>query len=246
MLACIQSVFYLQPLRLVPRVKQSWAWALSRVRRPYRRTKKFSARLGSHEWQGVWDNMGKHLGQWAPPVLWNFTTEQVQNPEKLVKHLNEECCHSGYTREGQIMATCWGLTYGYRALFNTIQHLQEEKNVPESEGKATVSAATPAASTEATPATATTATPTPVTITVATQTLTTDTAATPTTVIITAAKPEDQFVPISVAPLHRGKSKKKRQERQRNKMKKQWQGTCYPGQHLIRSHHHMNKKNKKR
>lgn len=29
--------------------------------------------------------MGRHLEKWAPPVLWNFSPEQVQNLEKVVK-----------------------------------------------------------------------------------------------------------------------------------------------------------------
>ncbi|KAK4819027.1 hypothetical protein QYF61_024181 [Mycteria americana] len=39
--------------------------------------------------------MGKYLGQWAPPMFWNLTPEQVQNPEKLVKYLEKVCCHPG-------------------------------------------------------------------------------------------------------------------------------------------------------
>ncbi|KQK75181.1 hypothetical protein AAES_147064 [Amazona aestiva] len=116
--------------------------------------------------------MGKYLGQWTPPVLWNFTNEQIQNPEKLIKHLKEVCCHSGHIRDGQIMATCWGLAYAYRALLNTIQHLQKEKNAPGSESGVMDSAATPAPSTAATPP--------PGTSTAATQTSTVmDSAATP-------------------------------------------------------------------
>ncbi|KAM4640221.1 uncharacterized protein AAGF69_016837 [Amazona ochrocephala] len=99
------------------------------------------------------------------------------------------------------MAMCWGLACAYRALFISIQHLEKEKNVPGSEGKATDSAATPAPSTAATPA--------PATSTVVAQTSVTSTAATQTTVIITAAQPEDQFIPILVAPVRKGKSKTK-------------------------------------
>ncbi|KQL61177.1 hypothetical protein AAES_00318 [Amazona aestiva] len=78
---------------------------------------------------------------------------------------------------------------------------KRKKNASGSDGKATDSAATPAPSTAATP--------TPATGIAASQTPTTDTAATPTTVIITADKPEDQFVPISSAPVRKGKSKTK-------------------------------------
>ena len=70
-------------------------------------------RLDSYAWQGMWDSMGKCLRQWAPPVLWDFTPEQVQNPDKLVEHLEEVCCHPGKSREIQITAMCWGLAYAY-------------------------------------------------------------------------------------------------------------------------------------
>ncbi|XP_061204345.1 uncharacterized protein LOC133209640, partial [Neopsephotus bourkii] len=70
MLACMQSVFCPQPFNLISRVKQRQVWVLSGVRRRYGRTKRFFPRLDSHEWQGVWDSMGKYLVHWAPPVLW--------------------------------------------------------------------------------------------------------------------------------------------------------------------------------
>jgi len=78
--------------------------------------------LDSCEWLGVWDSTGKYLGQWAPPVCFKLTPEQVQDPDKLVKYLQKVCCHPGNSRETQITATCWGLAHAYRAsLFNTVQ-----------------------------------------------------------------------------------------------------------------------------
>jgi len=78
--------------------------------------------LDSCEWLGVWDSMGKYLGQWAPPLSLKLTPEQVQNPDKLVKYLQKVCCHPGNSRETQITAMCWGLAHAYRAaLFNTVQ-----------------------------------------------------------------------------------------------------------------------------
>jgi len=43
----------------------------------------------SCEWLGVWDNMGRCLEQWAPPVSLKLTPEQVQNPDNLVKYLQK-------------------------------------------------------------------------------------------------------------------------------------------------------------
>jgi len=40
-------------------------------------------RQESEEWQGVWEDLGRHLEQGAPPKLWNFIPETVQNPKKL-------------------------------------------------------------------------------------------------------------------------------------------------------------------
>ncbi|KAK4818255.1 hypothetical protein QYF61_009430 [Mycteria americana] len=88
--------------------------------------------------------MGKCLGWWEPPVFWNFTPEQVQNPEKLVEYLEKVCCHSGNSRETQITATCQGLAHAYQALFNTIQYPQGEEEVSGSDDKVTGTVATPA------------------------------------------------------------------------------------------------------
>ncbi|KAK4811147.1 hypothetical protein QYF61_019778 [Mycteria americana] len=88
--------------------------------------------------------MGKCLGWWAPPVFWNFTPEQVQNPEKLVEYLGKVCCHPDNSKEIQITAMCWGLAHAYQALFNTIQNPQGEKKVSGSGNKTTGTAATPA------------------------------------------------------------------------------------------------------
>ncbi|KAK4832302.1 hypothetical protein QYF61_021701 [Mycteria americana] len=68
--------------------------------------------------------MGKCLGWWSPPMFWNFTPEQVQNPEKLVEYLEKVCCHPDNSKEIQITAMCWGLAHAYQDLFNTIENPQ--------------------------------------------------------------------------------------------------------------------------
>jgi len=77
--------------------------------------------LDSYEWLGVWDSMGKYLGQWAPLVSLKLTPEQVQHPDKLVKYLEKVCCHPGNSRETSLTTMCWGLAHAYQALFNTVQ-----------------------------------------------------------------------------------------------------------------------------
>jgi len=69
--------------------------------------------LDSYEWLGVWDSMGRCLGQWAPLVFLKLSPEQVQNSDKLIESLEEVCCHPGNSRETPITATCWCLFHAY-------------------------------------------------------------------------------------------------------------------------------------
>jgi len=69
--------------------------------------------LDHYEWLGVKNSIVKYLGQWAPPVILNLMPEQVQNPDELVKYLEEVCCHPANSRETQIIAKCWGVAHVY-------------------------------------------------------------------------------------------------------------------------------------
>ncbi|KAK4810672.1 hypothetical protein QYF61_007472 [Mycteria americana] len=153
-------------------------------------------RPDSYEWQGVWDSMGKCLGRWAPPVFWNFTPEQEQNPEKLVEYLEKVCCDPGSSKEIQITAMCWGLAHAYRALFNTIHNPQGYGD------KTTGTAAAPIP-----PATGTVAVPIPpVTGTAAA-------AAPDNSVTSIAVQTGNEPVSVSVAPIHKKKSWKRKSAR---------------------------------
>ncbi|KAK4807219.1 hypothetical protein QYF61_024339 [Mycteria americana] len=122
-----------------------------KVSRQFRNIIQRSApRPDSYEWQGVWHSMGKCLGRWAPPVFWNFTPEQVQDPEKLVEYLEKVCRHPANSRETQITVMCWGLAHAYRALFNTIQNPQGEEQASGSGDKTADTIATPAPTATAT------------------------------------------------------------------------------------------------
>jgi len=57
--------------------------------------------------------MGKYLRQWPHPMFFKLTPEQVQNPDILMKYLQEVCCHPRKSRETQITAKCWGLAHAY-------------------------------------------------------------------------------------------------------------------------------------
>ncbi|GAB0184017.1 hypothetical protein GRJ2_000867000 [Grus japonensis] len=127
--------------------------------------------------------MGKRLGWWVHAVFWNFTPEQVQNPEKLVEYLEKVCCRPGNSRETEIVAMCWGLGHGYQALLNTIQYHQGKEKVSRSDNKPTGTVATP------TPARSTRATPTPATG--------------------TAAEVKKQPMLVSITPVYKKKYTKK-------------------------------------
>ncbi|GAB0210356.1 hypothetical protein GRJ2_003501400 [Grus japonensis] len=90
-------------------------------------------------------------------MVWSFTPEQLQDPDKVVEYLKEKCC--GYSKETQLTMLCWALASIYQTLLDSRQHPQgeERENRP----------------------TGTVATQTPATDTMATQTLVTGTAAEP-------------------------------------------------------------------
>ncbi|XP_074909170.1 ubiquitin carboxyl-terminal hydrolase 4 isoform X3 [Buteo buteo] len=150
-------------------------------------TQRSAPRLDSHGWHGIWENMGRYLENFSPPVVWNFTPEQLQNPHEVVEYLKGKCC--GYSKEAQLTTLCWALASIYQTLLNIMQHPQRagRENRP----------------------TGTAALPTLVTSTVGTQTLATGTVPTQTPVTGTAAEPENQTVPVSVAPVQKKKYTKK-------------------------------------
>ncbi|KAM9590502.1 uncharacterized protein ACIBXB_005762 [Morphnus guianensis] len=143
-------------------------------------TQRSAPKLDIHGWHGMWEDMGRYLENFSPPVAWKFTPEQLQNPHEVVEYLKGKCC--GYSRDEQLAALCWALASIYQTLLDIRQHPQGEKG-EKMENRTTGTVATP------TPATGSVATPTPVTG--------------------TAAKPENQPVPVSVAPVQKKKHTKK-------------------------------------
>jgi len=135
----------------------------------------------------MWETTGRYLENFLLPVVWNFTPEQLQDPNKVTEHLKGKCCR--YSRKAQCTALCWALASIYQALLDTMQHPQgeERENRPAS----------------------TVATPTRVPSTVTTPTPVIGTVATPTLVTGTAAEPENQPMPVSVAPIQKKKCTKK-------------------------------------
>ncbi|KAM9590490.1 uncharacterized protein ACIBXB_005749 [Morphnus guianensis] len=173
-------------------------------------TQRSAPKLDIHGWHGMWEDMGRYLENFSPPVAWKFTPEQLQNPHEVVEYLKGKCC--GYSRDAQLTALCWALASIYQTLLDIMQHPQGKKGEKrENRTTGTVATQTPTTGTVVTqtPTTGTVATQTPTTGTVATPTPTTDTVATPTPVTDTAAKPENQPVPVSVAPVQKKKHTKK-------------------------------------
>jgi len=164
--------------------------------------------LDSCERWGVWDSMGKYLGQWTPSVCFKLTLEQVQNPDNLVKYLQKVCCHPGNSRETQITAMCWGLAHTYRAaLFGTVQCPKGERGG--SEGAGTGAGTAPPAGPAAPPAQQAVTVPLTGTMAAAATAVgaapvsPAGTAAAPSPVPTTgiAAEPNDQPVLVAVAPV---------------------------------------------
>ncbi|GAB0189364.1 hypothetical protein GRJ2_001401700 [Grus japonensis] len=118
-------------------------------------------------------------------MVWSFTPEQLQDPDKMVEYLKGKCC--GDSKETQLTALCWALATIYQTLLESRQHHPEGESRPTGPAAAQAPAAGPAAA--QTPATSTAATQTPATGTV--------------------AEPKDQPIPVSVAPIHKKKYTRK-------------------------------------
>lgn len=75
----------------------------------------------------------------SAPMVWKFTTEQLQDPDKVGEYLKEKCCRS--SRDVQSYAMCWALATIYQTVLHTRQYSQGE----EEEGRATGTVGTSAA-----------------------------------------------------------------------------------------------------
>ncbi|GAB0209093.1 hypothetical protein GRJ2_003375000 [Grus japonensis] len=56
-------------------------------------------------------------------MVWNFTPEQLQDPDKVIEYLKGKCC--GYLKEIQLTALCWALASIYQ--FDNRQRPQGEE-----------------------------------------------------------------------------------------------------------------------
>ncbi|PKU38001.1 ubiquitin carboxyl-terminal hydrolase 4 [Limosa lapponica baueri] len=92
-------------------------------------------------------------------MVWDFTPEQLQDPDKVIEYLKGKC--SGCSREAQLTTLCWGLASIHQTLLNTVQHPQEKERETRPTGSVTtatsVAAPTPGLDTAADTATIPTA-----------------------------------------------------------------------------------------
>ncbi|XP_068036774.1 uncharacterized protein [Anomalospiza imberbis] len=82
-------------------------------------------RVRSPEWCGKWEDMGQILKEFSDPIVWDFPSEQIQNPAEVVKYLKERC--HGNTKEEKIIAVSWALAHAYRTLLDTVGQQTEER-----------------------------------------------------------------------------------------------------------------------
>ncbi|GAB0206560.1 hypothetical protein GRJ2_003121600 [Grus japonensis] len=76
----------------------------------------------------MWESMGGYLKIFSPPMVWSFTPEQLQDPDKVVEYLKGKCC--GDSKEAQLTALCWALATIYQTLLDSRQHHPEGESGP--------------------------------------------------------------------------------------------------------------------
>ncbi|GAB0206753.1 hypothetical protein GRJ2_003140900 [Grus japonensis] len=88
-------------------------------------------------------------------MVWSFTPEQLQDPDKMVEYLKDKCC--GDSKETQLTALCWALATIYQTLLDSRQHHPERESRPT--GPAAAQAPATGTAATQTPATGTAAEP---------------------------------------------------------------------------------------
>ncbi|GAB0189166.1 hypothetical protein GRJ2_001381900 [Grus japonensis] len=91
----------------------------------------------------MWESMGGYLETFSPPIVWSFTPEQLQDPDKVVEYLKGKCC--GDSKETQLPALCWALATIYPTLLDSRQHHPEGESRPTGPAAAQAPATGPAA-----------------------------------------------------------------------------------------------------
>ncbi|XP_058709019.1 uncharacterized protein LOC131586178 [Poecile atricapillus] len=156
------------------------------------------------EWCREWERIGRTLKEFSDPPAWEFSREQIQNPDEVGKYLEEYCCDD--SKKKNIIAISWALAYAYRTLLDTVRQADKSAATP-----VTPAAAKPAAKpdsepkpaakpdSEPKPAAKPDSEPKPV--------------AKPDSEPKPVAKPDSEPKPVSVAPTTRGMKFKTKTDR---------------------------------
>ena len=83
-------------------------------------TQRSAPRLNSHGWRGTWEKTGRYLEDFSPPMVWNFTPKQLQDPGEAI-----ECWKGKYgacSREAQLTALCGIYQYPHQYLPTTARY----------------------------------------------------------------------------------------------------------------------------
>ena len=64
--------------------------------------------------------MGRYLEDFSPPMVWNFTPKQLQDPGEVIEYWKGKC--SACSREAQLTTLCWALATIYQPLLDIMQH----------------------------------------------------------------------------------------------------------------------------
>lgn len=89
------------------------------------------------------EKIGQVLKEYSAPVVWKFTSQQIQDPVKVAQYLKEKSW--GGSRKEQLTALCWGPGYTLSDTAGYQPAPQEEKEEEENRPTATMATQTAAA-----------------------------------------------------------------------------------------------------
>lgn len=80
---------------------------------------RFALNLGRFEWHRIWEKMALFGGKFSLTMVWNFSLEQLQDPNKLTEYLQGKCWDNSI--DEQFIAVFWILATLYWTQVNTRQ-----------------------------------------------------------------------------------------------------------------------------
>ncbi|XP_058710220.1 uncharacterized protein LOC131586907 [Poecile atricapillus] len=156
------------------------------------------------EWCREWERIGQTLKEFSDPPAWEFSLEQIQNPDEVRKYLEENCCDD--SKKKNIIAISWALAYAYHTVLDTIGQADKSAATPVTQAAAKLAAKPDS---EPKPAAKPDSEPKPV----AKPNSEPKPAAKPDSEPKPVAKPDSKPKPVSVAPTTRGMKFKTKTDR---------------------------------